>query len=639
MTTLKGVPFLCFIFTAAIIFHLSWQKYCLTCGLPQIQVQAFAQAFADPSVFINDPMIATRFEFLSVYPKLLGILIPVFQSLDLSVFVIHIISIFFLFFFFYKIALLSFKSERIALLCVCMLPFQYPMFYGYSSHWRTLFFRPGHNIIGLAFGICALYFYLKKRKIFASFILGFGCLFHSLSILHLFLLLFISEMVSFISNYFREPRWDIVRLKENSSWIIAFLIVSGPFLFLDALNYRTYSAEDIQTFINVSGYDSFPFLWSFETYLNYFSFLSLLYCCWIWGKEQRKIDGLQWAAPLILSSLFLCLIGIIGVQFFKSGTIIVLQLTRSTVWVSALSCLFITYTIVHRWKENFSSKFAAVLIVLAIAYQGWFHNFITPFFSIAVLLFIWKPQLNKREKLFFLSQLFLVIAWAINSFRSFSVLNFNLENWFYLKNSPYFFIFPALFCLIWVFLYFDFVNQIFNRFRTFVSILVFLISFFSLCLLFRYREAFLNPLHRDWQEVQLWSASHSTPEMKFITPLWLNGFRTHSKRSPVVEWQDGSLLYFSPSYGSKYRERLKDLGLDPLKSFHDNFKSSSTDEYHALSKSDLRRIHNKYAAEFYIVVKLTPDLMPTQISLDLPLVFENNYFKVFSLKLFDAAQN
>lgn len=602
------------IFPLIFSFHLFWRKFCAGCSLSQAQISPFIQAFADPTLFANDPMVQTRFEYSSLYPRFMALILNLVQDYDAAIFSVHLVAMITAFTFFFLLCRRVFKSDKDALLATAALPLSYPMFHGYMNLWNSIFFVPTANSVAFAFGCAAFYFLHKGEKIKSSFILALGTYIHPLIMFHLFAIILGAE-------FFQGLRTFTTFIKTSWKWILTYFLVAGPYLASDALRGRSYSPEDLVTFLQINTRDSFVLNWSPDVFIHYFSFLSLLFYCRRWGAGKSRPEESNWCVPLIFSSLFLCGLATIGAGFFKLPTAIILQLNRSSIWICAICIFLIIPTLRQEWRKSWISKVACVLILLPFFDRTFYALKITPYISSALVVLLLLEKRSRQTLLFGALQLVLIAKWAL-----FAKEKTEFISWVY-----YVTIFPvatwtwavASFILFWIAIAaWDRRSEYLRS----VVILVIGLGLFANAYISRFDNALA--VDRAWREIQDWSRVNSKKEDIFISPFYQLGFRVYSQRSTLIEKQDGTQQYFSVGFGKIYRERLTDIGFNPLKSLERQVAA----ERKTLTKDNLLMLSSKYKARYYIFFKNNP-LTRTEIFDDtqLPVAYENQFFKVVSL--------
>ena len=84
-----------------------------------------------------------------------------------------------------------------------------------------------------------------------------------------------------------------------------------------------------------------------------------------------------------------------------------------------------------------------------------------------------------------------------------------------------------------------------------------------------YRPEADYPVRRvpgDWADVQRWVAEHTPKDAFVLNPPYLEGFRTHARRSQFVDWKQGTLSMFHEDFGTEWLRRMQRLvtrQLDP----------------------------------------------------------------------------
>ncbi len=603
-------------------FDFIYQRLTLIFSFPQAQIMPFVKAYANPVLYPTDPMVKTRFSYISLYPRYLGYLLKYFSNFELLIYVNQIFWILISLIIVFKIAKHVTRSERCATVSSAILFFQWPMFFGYQAHFRSLL-NPSHNIVGFAFGVASIYALILKRRYFAFVILAAGAYFHSLSIVHLFVLLFLVEIFEIFSRraFFKLNRYFPPAL---------FCILISPLLFFELSNKRTYSTEDMTTFIKVNTLDSFPLSWSPATYFNFGCFILLaLFCI---GRVQNKIDTniIRWGRNIIFASLILSLAGLVGVEAFRNHFAIIFQATRCTSWIVWIGSAFIASHFVLCFRRSWFFYLGSISILVGIFNQGGFYFISNPFFPIALLFF----QLSENRRFWTWSRPDIIkslISLTFISYWIYIVLTkkFDFPFFFdpiFLKMSYNWAIIPIF--IFWLsILWLEPQNQQTKK-TSILACLSFGISAFLLTLIFIFRYDVYSPGDKAWFEIQRQAKAVSQPNDAFVTPPWQYGFRVLSERMPITERLDGTQQYFSPEFGDLYRERMRALGFDPSRFFLAQVDHILA--YNHFSHAQLGELKLKFGAQFYIVQKkFIRDPAPTQFDTgDLPILFENEFYRL-----------
>ena len=69
----------------------------------------------------------------------------------------------------------------------------------------------------------------------------------------------------------------------------------------------------------------------------------------------------------------------------------------------------------------------------------------------------------------------------------------------------------------------------------------------------------LSASDADWRQVQEWARANTPKDAVFFVPLFSQGFRVFSERSPVVDWTDAAAVHWSPTSGREWLSRIADL--------------------------------------------------------------------------------
>ena len=61
----------------------------------------------------------------------------------------------------------------------------------------------------------------------------------------------------------------------------------------------------------------------------------------------------------------------------------------------------------------------------------------------------------------------------------------------------------------------------------------------------------------DWIAIQRFTAAHTPPDARILTPTVPGGFRIHSRRAVVAEWRDGTQQFFDPAFAARWWRRIE----------------------------------------------------------------------------------
>lgn len=124
----------------------------------------------------------------------------------------------------------------------------------------------------------------------------------------------------------------------------------------------------------------------------------------------------------------------------------------------------------------------------------------------------------------------------------------------------------------------------------------------------------------SWKNVQLWTERNTSIDSVFIVPPYLDGFRVWSKRNIVGDYKDGTIGLFSSEFAEKWWLIMRDYGL--MRSIYSD--SNQKEIFSKFEEKKFKELAGKYKADYLVIEK--------EKKLDLPCIYENNYFKVYLLR-------
>lgn len=136
----------------------------------------------------------------------------------------------------------------------------------------------------------------------------------------------------------------------------------------------------------------------------------------------------------------------------------------------------------------------------------------------------------------------------------------------------------------------------------------------------------------DWKETQLWARDNSALEARFVTPPHLWGvhdseWRVFSERSTVVTLSELLEVALVPDYVETWKTRFERLAPGALEQFAGHYFENvdlTRNAFYNLSTAELLAVAEDFGATYLVVEQ------PYQH--DLPLVFENEGFRIYDLR-------
>ncbi|MGQ0600651.1 MAG: DUF6798 domain-containing protein [Anaerolineales bacterium] len=135
-----------------------------------------------------------------------------------------------------------------------------------------------------------------------------------------------------------------------------------------------------------------------------------------------------------------------------------------------------------------------------------------------------------------------------------------------------------------------------------------------------------------WYEAQRWARAHTPRDAVFITPpdkwwLYESDWRVFSERSTIVSHIELIMIAIAPSYFPEWRERFEQVAPGAIEQFDgDYFENVDIirQAYNTLTLNDLRRISQRYGADYLVVEK------PNRR--ELAIAYENEQFIIYKLR-------
>lgn len=638
MTSIDGLdwrwPILVPLFALFALFHFLWGKFYIGYSLSQAQIIPIIKSIHDPSLFSEDFMVLTKDGYHTIYTYIVAWLMGPFGDFELPIFLLHILSVIFCFYFSFQICRLIFSSSSLSLIFCFVMPLQFAMLYGYQAKWRTIFIHPNHNTIGLAFMLGSFYFLLRNREKMAFALLAAGAYFHSLSTYHFFILLMLWNSVRLFFGWKSGRSLRINNFGKVSSYTL-FLLLILPLLVQQLSVSNTFDDASWRTFRAINFYESFPLSWPPDVFINFSAFFLLAIFCWHMLKEQSASRHLSIIFGFICGSVFLSVLGLIGVEALNSGTVLLAQLSRATIWAHYFGSMLIVAYLYFSFRMTMLNLLAVLIIAISIFYQGWFTFLACPLFSIAHIILLF----NHRAAGYRWHRSFIIYATLQVMLIGFYLSNLNISVFLDGVSIDFEQISESLHPLLCVISILAVVALIFwrtkmnewsQRIQIFVVVGVWACLGLAMSLLFLNRQLCLTSSQKNWFDLQKWASEKTQPQDKFLIPLGLVGFRNFSDRMPLVEWQDGTQQYFSGAIGALYRERLRDLGFDGEK----KLSSQDLGYYNWLPDEKLIFLREKYGVLYYVQMKRHPLRKSFNLKWrdlkDKP-TYENEYFVVTKL--------
>ena len=565
----------------ALLFKLNkihWSIYAIFFALLSLPIHGYYFAYIDQNFYIPlirhfiNPNLYTK-DYLFIQPQanltyfinIMGLILKKFNDMETVFFITYLLFLILLFIAVYKLSYSLFKDKPVALLSL-MLSLSPLTLKALGIVPRAYDSYLVPRFTSISLALFSLYLFMDDRYILSSVIASIAFILHPLTPIAVIISLFLYLLIK-------------KDMKAFFYSMIAFLVISSPLFYKFIFRYNQYNHGTF--FVNREhlyilkyiGKETwiFPLLWRFQAWIG-LDVVSLLFLLVIFVKRRK--DGLtkndEKSILLFTTSLFLFLINIIFGELMPISILMHLQLLRNIIFIYWLFVIYTAYLLWHLFNEK---------------------SYIYRLLGIALTIILLRLILNK------------------------------------FKLSPT----PMPFAPLWAGILFFIAilkNNVSSRIHHFIEqktgkVILGSLTFITLIpplfyiSIKQYRHTIHFPHHyltslskrnRAWIDAQLWAKRHTKVNALFLTPLYppysRPTFRVFSERSIVFTIEDNPVT-LSYDYAKEYSKRYKD------------FKN-----YKNLSAKDLEDLAQKYHASYIVIEDDTPKL-------DLPSVYENNYFKIY----------
>jgi GH35 family endo-1,4-beta-xylanase len=128
-----------------------------------------------------------------------------------------------------------------------------------------------------------------------------------------------------------------------------------------------------------------------------------------------------------------------------------------------------------------------------------------------------------------------------------------------------------------------------------------------------------------WVAAQNWARENTPTDALFLTPTDRSGFRIHSERSVVVEWRDGTQLFFSGAFASDWWKRMSDVRAGLLYDSEGKKELDRGKSLEMLTDTDLVAVAKKFGA--------THVVLPAGGRRELPKLYENTQWAIYRAEM------
>lgn len=464
----------------------------------------FLKANLDPTLYPNDPMIATRFFYPAFYFDLLAL---VTRQVDLeTVFLgLHLLT---LAGFLVGIVALTRSLVRDAqpirpVVVVMLLTLAaLPVLGGDNLVLRSTLARHSAMVAGL----WVLVLGVRGNQLAAYVLAGLLFNLHALTGGYVLAMLIAADLTSL-----PRQRW-----RELALLTVLALILASPALVWILRTSEAVTAEWIALLRIRSAQHSFPFSWPPSDYVMFG--LWLLLAGLGWWPQRRTVMG-RWLAGAAVAVVILSVVGVIFSEVLPLGPVLRAQLLRSTKFLTLLALPLVAGWLLAQWDRGGVARLGGLVIGAGLFLPDpWLWSAAVIAGLLLVLPAGWSPLARAGQSIGQQADNRLPAPFkrARTTFaRGPSVIRWTL----------------ALLLVV------GGLALVANLTRT---------------------EPPADAL-AAWVDVQQWARDNTARDALFLTPAYLYGFRIESERPIVGEWKDGTQQYFSVPYASEWWNRMRDL--------------------------------------------------------------------------------
>lgn len=549
------------------------------------------KAFADPSLYPGDAMVATRSRYFTAYYALLGLLTRAFDHLEPMLFGLQWLTEVGLFAAIYGLGHVVLGSRPRALLC-CALMFAHPIEWAAE---RLAWNYHTHTFAAAPAQIAALALVFSRRPMVGLALLGLTFNLHAQSSA------FLALMCACVAA------WD-ARGTSGAAWFKGAVL--GGLLALPTVVWMLWAREGPlpdSYFEQVrlrSGHHVLPLSWNPKTHYEFACLVALGALGWSSMRRRQPDRPHTPAALAAIGVLALMGIGLVFGEWFPSLQVMQMQPLRSSKWLLLLCWIYFAGLIDTLWCEG-GWRRAAAVATCALAFLVPQHVMFPAILALVVLsrpaavsvpaavlvalLLLWRAGFPVPAKLWreFPSQELEFVARQLANPLTRWVLAGALAWW---------------------------VGARWLRGRAYLGAAVVVVAVVGCVVLPVAFARYHPPAERRgaWVRAQLWARDHTRRDSVFLTPPHESGFRIHSERGIVGDWKDGGQQNFSQVYSDLWWRRMRDIGTEK-------------GAYERLSRDRVVELGQRYGADFAVVN------VERKAPLRLPVVYENERFRILEL--------
>lgn len=481
--------------------------------------------FIDPSLYSNDPLVATGDRFPTLFYRVLSAFLPSTDWVPFAYFALYILSIALTYAAVYRMGVWASSGDRSvgALAVLLALPVRTGL--AGEALYRVAF---SHSHLASGLDLMALALFLEGRRVLPLLILSLGVYNHALY--SLYLLVPFTLMILWESSA-TSRRTTIKHLA------LGWLPVT-PFLVNAVMTGKPMTREWLDLLILRSSHHSFPGF--FGDALPDAAIWLLLGLAAAVRCDATRLKNL---AAVVFATAILFVVGTLFTEFIQIKAFLQFQPHRIWRFLSVVLLAFMAVDIVRLWRLSPLMRLLSALYFLTIFATG--LESLGPLVLIGVLSAN-RPALPSWLRLLGAAVL-VTLEWPE---RTVVWTDYVVEFLRRFQNGP---VFAALGVALIVALARDEENR---RRRLALSVLALALT--------------LGPLSWNqyrWQEqrfelgsfraAQNWARQNTPKTAVFLTPPKEAGFRVFSERAIIGEWKDGTQQYFDDGFAREWGRRME----------------------------------------------------------------------------------
>ncbi len=578
--------------------HLLWEGYTFGYGNHTSQIPLLKSYF-HPNLYPEDIVVATRNSYVSFYYAFLAAIDYGVGQLTLIFFIAHVLAKTLFFHSSYHFCLSIFNNRNVARI-VLLLLFEGEMTLGGDSiHWSY----HTHTFAVLPVLLYAFSCFLSDRTRLAYALLGLASCIHLQAAVFVFPMFAAASLISIRGNTDRSPYLRRILMDIG----IFFLCASPSIAWVAAVSEGPMDLEWLSILRVRSSHHSFPFTWDKYAYVTYALFLAQGLVMWslaCQNPDRKSIHKLIGWFSIVIACL--CAIGTIFTEWIPVEFVLRAQFFRSTKFLTIFVVLYAAFAVHYLFQKGPAHKSLAILTFLVFSCEPLFA--FLPLLACLYLALEFK-NIPVWAKLPAAAAVLLRVLADFYTHFPIAGMQLILER----RHSSFSnALAPALLIslLVWCFCRksaFVWLRRAGYGFALFITVLYVLPRYYDL--------SKIDLKENEWVQLQLWANTNTPENAIFLTPPQLSGFRVFSERTAVVEWKDGTQLFFKPSFAGEWYSRLQEIG-----GLNDHTREAY---YRALSPTKIQELRRKYNFSFVV--------FPAELSLPFRQVYRDTAWSIYDV--------